>query len=248
MKISVRRFFEVPFFALKILFAAAYTIILFPWLFILRPAGSRYPHRCIAKPWSRGVLLFLGIKPVAAGMRANKVPAVYICNHLSYVDIFLIMAALPGNFKFMADTSLFRIPVLGIVLRLCGYIKVEHRGVQAVRRGLDLAVEAIGRGESILIFPEGGINRSAVKDQYRRIEYGFSAIAAKAGVHVKQLALCHTDVVYAGISRFRQSCYITELPEPLSVPLDNKAMLGAAIQKNHQSMYHALAAEAAQRG
>ncbi len=188
------------------------------------------------------MLFCLAINPKAVGKITNPEPAVYISNHLSYVDIFLILSRLPGNFKFMADTTLFRIPVLGRVLKLCGYIRVEHTGVQAIKRGIELAIECIHRGESILIFPEGGINRTQHKDRLKRIEYGFAKIAFRANVPVKQLVLYNTDVCLAHVTAIHQQCSIVQNKENIASSLEDKQALHEELQANNNRLYQILKA------
>ena len=44
-------------------------------------------------------------------------PAVLVCNHVSFVDALVILAASPRPIRFVMDHSIFRIPVLSFVFR-----------------------------------------------------------------------------------------------------------------------------------
>lgn len=80
-------------------------------------------------------------------------------NHLSWVDPFTL-----GHFvykagripRFMAKESLFRLPVIGWILRGADQIAV-HRGERDGAAALSDAVEALRDGEAVLIYPEGTI-------------------------------------------------------------------------------------------
>src|SRR5699024_9121733 len=60
--------------------------------------------------------------------------------------------------RFLAKDSLFRIPVLGRILRAARQIPV-HRGTSRSRDALASAREALERGELIMLFPEGTYTR-----------------------------------------------------------------------------------------
>jgi 1-acyl-sn-glycerol-3-phosphate acyltransferase len=82
-------------------------------------------------------------------------------NHLSWVDPFTL-----GHFvyragripRFMAKESLFRLPVIGWIIRGADQIPV-HRGERDGAAALSDAVEALRDGEAVLIYPEGTITR-----------------------------------------------------------------------------------------
>jgi 1-acyl-sn-glycerol-3-phosphate acyltransferase len=82
-------------------------------------------------------------------------------NHLSWVDPFTL-----GHFvykagripRFMAKESIFRLPVIGWIVRGANQIPV-HRGERDGAAALSDAVEALRDGEAVLIYPEGTITR-----------------------------------------------------------------------------------------
>lgn len=87
-------------------------------------------------------------------------PALIACNHLSYFDpvsnahAVLRAGRVP---RFLAKRELFEAPVLGWFLRAHGQIPVRRgTGDQSPLR---LAQEALGRGEVVVIYPEGTVTR-----------------------------------------------------------------------------------------
>ena len=96
------------------------------------------------KQWSRASLLGLEIDASAAG--EHLVPAggfMYASNHQSLLDILVLGALLPGDFKWAAKRSLMKIPFLGWHLALSGHVPVERK---AGRR----AAAEIGRSKLTL--------------------------------------------------------------------------------------------------
>jgi 1-acyl-sn-glycerol-3-phosphate acyltransferase len=53
-------------------------------------------------------------------------PYVAVSNHESYADIFLI-SHLPWEMKWLSKEAIFRIPVMGWMMRMAGDIEVRRR-------------------------------------------------------------------------------------------------------------------------
>lgn len=88
-------------------------------------------------------------------------PAVLICNHVSFVDAVLLMAASPRPIRFLMDHRIFRVPVLGWLFRLAKAIPVapQAEDANAYERAFDAAAQVLREGDLLAIFPEGGITR-----------------------------------------------------------------------------------------
>lgn len=88
-------------------------------------------------------------------------PAVLICNHVSFVDAVLLMAASPRPIRFLMDHRIFRVPVLGALFRLAKAIPVapQAEDASAYERAFDAAAQVLREGDLLAIFPEGGITR-----------------------------------------------------------------------------------------
>lgn len=90
----------------------------------------------------------------------ENVPAdgsyVYCSNHQSLVDILVLGAVLPGDYKWAAKRSLMRIPFLGWHLRLAGHVPVDRGGGgKAAEQVIERFTEVLKNGKPLLIFPEG---------------------------------------------------------------------------------------------
>lgn len=82
-------------------------------------------------------------------------------NHVSYADPFGLARFVydSGRFpSFLAKESVFRIPVIGAILRRVGQIPV-HRGGSDASDALKEAVEAVRAGQCVCIYPEGTVTR-----------------------------------------------------------------------------------------
>ena len=88
-------------------------------------------------------------------------PAILVVNHVSHVDPFLVAkfvldaARVP---RFLAKESIFEVPVVGWGMRRMGHIPVK-RGTVDARQSLGAAVDALGRGDVVVLHPEGTVTR-----------------------------------------------------------------------------------------
>jgi 1-acyl-sn-glycerol-3-phosphate acyltransferase len=86
-------------------------------------------------------------------------PALVACNHISYLDPLTNASAIDRagrRPRFLAKDDLFRVPVVGTVLRGVRQIPVA-RGSADVRAVLRAAEQALADGEVVLIYPEGTV-------------------------------------------------------------------------------------------
>ncbi|WP_431676802.1 lysophospholipid acyltransferase family protein [Kitasatospora sp. KL5] len=125
--------------------------------------------------------------PVAPG-------SIVAANHSSLADPGVVLAALHRlgtEPVVMATAGLWRIPVLGGVLRSGGHIPV-HRGTARAAEALDRAAEALADGRVVLIYGEGGLPKrrnpeDAAPGAFRT---GLARLAAASGAPVVPLGQC----------------------------------------------------------
>ncbi len=95
--------------------------------------------------------------------------AVLVCNHVSFVDAVLLMAASPRPLCFMMDHRIFRMPVLGALFRLAHAIPVAPRAEDplAYEAAFTRAAQVLRDGDLLAIFPEGGITRDGTLQPFK---------------------------------------------------------------------------------
>ncbi|MGH8974849.1 MAG: lysophospholipid acyltransferase family protein, partial [Acidimicrobiia bacterium] len=87
-------------------------------------------------------------------------PALVAANHISLADPLAVgyLIDLRGReARFLAMSGLFRYPILAGLLRRMGQIPVE-RATSRAAASLEPAAAALGAGEVVVIFPEGGLS------------------------------------------------------------------------------------------
>jgi 1-acyl-sn-glycerol-3-phosphate acyltransferase len=132
--------------------------------------------------------------------------AVIVCNHVSFVDAVLLMAASPRPIYFVMDHRIFRFPVLGWLFKLARAIPIasqkEDPAVYAA--AFDRAAQVLREGDLLAIFPEGGITRDG---QLQPFKGGIMKIMEQAqadGVHAPVIPMALTNLWGSFFSRVEQ--------------------------------------------
>ncbi len=95
--------------------------------------------------------------------------AVLACNHVSFVDAVLLMAASPRPIRFLMDHRIFRVPVLGWLFRLAKAIPIapQKEDPQAYEAAFREAAQVLREGDLLGIFPEGAITQDGSLQPFR---------------------------------------------------------------------------------
>jgi 1-acyl-sn-glycerol-3-phosphate acyltransferase len=114
--------------------------------------------------------------------------AILVCNHVSFVDAVLLMAASPRPIYFVMDHRIFKVPVLGWLFKLAKAIPIASRKEDpaAYEAAFDAAAKVLREGELLAIFPEGGITRDGTLQEFKG---GIMKILERQPVPVIPMAL-----------------------------------------------------------
>lgn len=138
----------------------------------------------VARAWAR-MLLFIGgakVKTIGLEKLEQGVSYVIVSNHVSYMDTPVLLAHLPVNFRFMAKQELFKVPFIGPHLTKAGHISVPLDDWRAALKVLaNVGVVLIEKGQSVLMFPEGGRSGDGELQEFKD---GAAYLAIKGAVKI----------------------------------------------------------------
>jgi 1-acyl-sn-glycerol-3-phosphate acyltransferase len=114
--------------------------------------------------------------------------AILVCNHVSYVDAVLLMAASPRPIRFIMDHRIFATPVLGALFRLAKAIPIapQREDAATYEAAFVQARQVLDDGDLLCIFPEGGISPDGNLGEFKA---GVMKLLATHPVPVVPLAL-----------------------------------------------------------
>ena len=144
-------------------------------------------HAC-ARIWARLILWTARVRVRVHGVKHLEEgrPYVLCVNHQSHMDIPIILAALPFQFRFAAKKELFRYPFLGWHLRRSGHVAIDRENPHAAVKSLRDAAETIKTGTPILIFPEGG---TSLDGSIRPFKGGSFMLAVRSNAEVVPMTI-----------------------------------------------------------
>jgi|HubBroStandDraft_4_1064222.scaffolds.fasta_scaffold07785_3 fatty-acyl-CoA synthase len=82
-------------------------------------------------------------------------PWIFAPNHSSYLDVLVTLATVPSSVRFVAKGEVRTMPLIGKFLNRSGHFTFDRSDSQARVKQTEGVGEALDRGESVLIFPEG---------------------------------------------------------------------------------------------
>jgi 1-acyl-sn-glycerol-3-phosphate acyltransferase len=115
----------------------------------------------------------------------KRAPYVVVANHESSADPFLL-CSLPFDMRWVAKVSLFKVPVIGWLLRFGGDIKLLRGDGPSVRAMLAEARATLDSGLPVMIFPEGTRSPDGALGRFKD---GAFHLAIEAGVPILPLAI-----------------------------------------------------------
>ncbi len=173
-------------------------------------------RRRYARRVARALRWLAGSRVAAAGLEHLDAvgPCVVAANHASYLDVFVLTAALPPRFAYLAKRELSRQPVPRFLLDRLGTVYVERfdprEGLEDVRR----AEQALAAGDSLVVFPEGTFTRAP---GLLAFQMGAFVAAARAGVPVVPVAIKGARSLMRGDTWFpRRGAVAVTVGAPLS--------------------------------
>jgi acyl-[acyl-carrier-protein]-phospholipid O-acyltransferase/long-chain-fatty-acid--[acyl-carrier-protein] ligase len=141
-------------------------------------------------------------------------PALLVCNHVSFIDAFIVFLAQKRPIRFLAWAPYTRLPGLGFLLRLARVIPIDgSAGPRAIIQALRTASSALVNGELVCIFAEGGITRTGFLLPFNR---GFEQIVKHSPAPIIPVCLDH---VWGSIFSYQGGKFLWKWPQTLPYPV-----------------------------
>ena len=194
---------------LRLLLLPLATVPLFVGWLVTRPLAWLVPgldaplQRLWIGNWARAILWIMGVEarfegpiPRRAGSKGEDLtdadsvnatePGAYllVANHLSYVDIPLLLSRLDA--RFLAKSEIAGWPVLGLLARSTGTLFVDRNRKRDLTRVITEVKAVLRRGTGVIVFPEG---TSTDGSQVERFKPSLFAVPVESGVPVRVAAL-----------------------------------------------------------
>ncbi|MGH9898281.1 MAG: lysophospholipid acyltransferase family protein [Pyrinomonadaceae bacterium] len=175
---------------LILLYTGIVGVLALLFFLIDRNKSGKLHHRC-AKIWARFVLATAGVKIDVHGLEniQSGTSYVFASSHQSWMDIPVMIAALPVQLRIVAKKELFAIPGIGWHLRAAGHIAIDRSSATDAVTTLEQATAGIRDGLCAFIFPEG---TRSFDGTLRKFKKGGFKLAMQSGVAVIPVAIVGT--------------------------------------------------------
>ncbi|MCG8459057.1 MAG: 1-acyl-sn-glycerol-3-phosphate acyltransferase [Holophagales bacterium] len=198
----------------------------FGWL----PPRGRWMYLC-ARLWSRVYLWGSGVRlrSVFEEPLDSRCGYIFMANHQSMYDIPALIAGMPGEVRFLAKKSLFKIPVFGWALSAGGFVPVDRGNRQAASETYQRATRILESGRSILIFPEETRSADGRLLPFKR---GGAVLAAKTGFPIVPVGIRGTrDVRPKGSLLVHPGPVVVRYGKPIEVEGHDAGTRDAALTR-----------------
>jgi 1-acyl-sn-glycerol-3-phosphate acyltransferase len=115
-------------------------------------ASSATQNQLIAE-WARGMLRLLNVTVRVQGQPAQRGPMMVVMNHISWLDILVLLAAQPVSF--VAKAEIKHWPLIGWLATNVGTLYIERGNRKDALRVVHQIAESLQGGHIIGVFPEG---------------------------------------------------------------------------------------------
>ena len=167
--------------------------------------------------WSRAFFRLMFI-PVSVDGAEHIQPGqsyVFVANHQSMFDVWLVYGWLPVIFKWLMKAELRKVPFIGSGCKAAGHIFVERRSAKAALASLKEVEKQLTGGVCTVIFPEGTCTLTGEMGRFKR---GAFQIAIDLGLPVIPLSLdgCY-DVLPKGRLYVKRHPVHMHIGEPIDL-------------------------------
>jgi 1-acyl-sn-glycerol-3-phosphate acyltransferase len=138
--------------AFRLLSYLLLTLLLLPFYLLARALGIRPIVRWMPVAYHRLVCIILGIKVRVHGRRSDVIPTLYVCNHVSYLDIEVLGGLIPGSFVAKAEVATW--PFFRTLAKAQRTIFIERRSGKT-SKSRDEMMDRLNTGDNLMLFPEG---------------------------------------------------------------------------------------------
>ncbi|KAL2316765.1 hypothetical protein Fmac_030641 [Flemingia macrophylla] len=164
-------------------------VVLIPWPYERIRQGNIYGHVT-----GRMLMWILGNPIKIEGAEYSNERAIYISNHASPIDIFLIMWLTPTGTVGIAKKEIIWYPLFGQLYVLANHLRIDRSNPAAAIESMKEAARAVLKNNlSLIIFPEGTRSKNGRLLPFKK---GFVHLALQSGLPIVPMVLTGTHLAW----------------------------------------------------
>ena len=162
---TIKRIFSLVFIIWSFLVFISTMLLVVPFIFISSALFTGKKATDIISfflniwGWLFCIFSFFQIRTVNCKILDPGRAYIYVCNHNSYLDAIAVVRAIPGSFKPLGKVEMVKIPIFGLIYQRV-VVLIDRASKESRTKSVEELKQDLAKGQSILIFPEGTMNRS----------------------------------------------------------------------------------------
>ncbi|MEE9451272.1 MAG: 1-acylglycerol-3-phosphate O-acyltransferase [Gammaproteobacteria bacterium] len=178
-------------FSIYIVFLMLTTL---PIMWLLGILLAKKPTAKIIRAYARAFLLLCGspVKITGREHLANDPPIIFVANHTSYLDVFVLLAVLPIDVAFIGKQELWKVPLLNTYLNKLEHIPLDRSELSKSIDDFEQVKKSLQAKRSVCIFPEGTFTYAK---GLRPFKLGAFKLAAETDLPICPVAIQGTRTV-----------------------------------------------------
>jgi 1-acyl-sn-glycerol-3-phosphate acyltransferase len=207
------------FYAVHVFFVFFFSFITLIPFFILRYiTGNKVWenfNRADVSFWSWVGLLGTGSTFDVSG--TENVPegsAVFISNHQSHFDIFIILCYIKKMVGFIAKIELRRVPILNTWISLLHGIFINRNNMRDSYNTIEEGIKNLKKGYSLMIFPEGHRSKGPVPGVFKS---GSFKLAILSNTQIVPVSIKDSYKIFEETGRIRPAHVTVRIHPPIKV-------------------------------
>jgi 1-acyl-sn-glycerol-3-phosphate acyltransferase len=145
----------------------------------------------LMKIWTNAMLLLYSVRVNVIGREniTSSEGKVYVSNHASYLDIFVLLAKVPVNLRILYKREMNKIPLLGWAMMAAEFVPIDRENIRSAMKSLEKASRKMDKGISYVVFPEGTRSPDGEVKEFKR---GMFLLAEKAEKDIIPISISNT--------------------------------------------------------
>ncbi len=176
------------------------TLSLLPFHLLALALGARAIVNGLPVIYHRLVCTILGIRVRVHGRRSEVTPTLFVCNHVSYLDIEVLGGLIPGSYVAKAEVATW--PFFSTLAKAQRTIFIERRtGKTSSSR--DEMLKRLNTGDNLMLFPEGTSSDGTRVLPFRSALFGVAQLRREGKpITVQSVAIAYTRLDGIPLGRY----------------------------------------------
>lgn len=186
--------------AFRLLSYLLLTVVMVPIYLALLPLRVTPIVRWMPVVYHRIVCVILGIRVRVHGKPSAVTPTLFVCNHVSYLDIEVMGGLIPGSFVAKAEVATW--PFFSTLAKAQRTIFVERTSGRA-SASRDEMMRRLDTGDNLLLFPEGTSSDGTRVLPFRSALFGVAQLRRDGKpIVVQSVAIAYTRLDGIPLGRY----------------------------------------------